>query len=486
MEEHKILKNCIAFATAFCLLLSLAGCGQENEKLISSAPEESTEAESTLPPETSTEKRTEETTLEKSTEEETTKEESTSETETLQPEEEPEYLFFGKPLDEARFALNMKTLEAQGSGLVDLLSFEAPVKSEVLSMIEAYKIPDAVLFDDLQKDTEEAEALLKTMEENRNTEALAEDPDAPAVLSYAILCDNADVRSYPTWVRGWDREGEFALDLFQETRLSLGEGVILLNSSLDGEWLFAQAQNYAGWIPASTAAFCTEEEFRDYLTRESFVVTLEPSFSFREKELRLATILPYTLKSKDYYYIEFPVKDIESGNLKLIRWPLEKSESVSDGYLSPGLESLKALIPRLEGTVYGWGDSDNLYDCSSTLGLMYRAQGIYLPRNTSQMKWIGQDAKEVEGWTDEEKTAYFEDRPGALLVLNGHVMLYLGKEGEEHLVFHETTGYNTSEGVFQELHKALTIPMELLYDGEGNTYFTRIRYIADPLEGGLR
>ena len=488
MGGHDLLKKCIAVAAAFCFLLPLASCGQNDQKNISSGPEEVTPAaeESTVSTEAEGTETEEEITS--ATEEPPSSEESTEESGALVPEEEetPVYLFFGRPMDEARWALNRKTLEAAGSGLCDLTSYETPTRGEVLQLIEAYKMPDAVLFDDVPAEEEEADPVREALDENRNTGLLQENADAPADIRYAILTDNADVRSFPSSVKGWDRKGANALDLFQETRLSLGEGVILLHSSSDGEWLFVQAQNYAGWIPAACAAFCTEEEFLNYLTRSSFVVTLEPELEFREKELRLATILPYSDQTQHYYFIDFPERDPESGNLRIIRRSLKKSDSISDGYLDPGFDSLMALIPDFTGTAYGWGDSDNLYDCSSTLGLLYRAQGIYLPRNTSQMKWIGQDTADVGAWTDEEKTAYFEDRPGALLVMNGHVMLYLGKEGEEHLVFHETTGYNTSEGNYQDLHQAVIIPLEQLYDSAGNSFTGRISYIADPLEGGLR
>ena len=407
---------------------------------------------------------------------------STEETPESGSEEDGFVFFFGKKTDAAVAEVNQLTLEDPDAGFTDLLSFNAPKRAEVLRLIENYELPEAALYGGKPFSEKKKTAVL----ENRNLNTLREDPDGTAFIRYAILTENADLRSFPAGKKLSAGEDEAEPDLLQETMIPLGAGVILLHTSADGSWFFVQAENYAGWIPGSCAAFCTEEEFRNFLETDRFITALKPDVEVHGKKLRLGAVLPYAYQTEHLYVVDFPVRDEDSGTLRIVPSYLTKSDRVSDGYQQPGFSAVMDAALALEGRPYGWGDDNNDYDCSSAAACIYRTMGILLPRNTSSMAHFGGSVTDVRTFSAEEKLKFIEERPGALLLMKGHVMLYLKKVGGEHLVFNETTGYNTAEGELVPVMSAVTSVLEDLYFSDGNSFVSLITDVIDPLEGAYR
>ena len=424
----------------------------------------------------------EETPAETPTEETATEESGTEIPPESGPEADETIRFFGKKTDAAAAEVNRLTLEDTASGLYDLLAYQAPKRAEVLQQIEKYELPEAALYGGKLLSEKKKTAILK----NRDLDTLREDPDGTAFIRYAILTENTDLRAFPAGKKLAAGEDDAGPDLLQETMLPLGAGVILLHTSADGNWFFVQAEYYAGWIPGSCAAFCTEEEFRNYLETDRFIVALKPDVEVHGKKLRLGAVLPYAYQTAHLFVVDFPVRDEASGEFRTVPSFLTKSDRISDGYCTPSFSAVMDAALALEGRPYGWGDENNDYDCSSAVGGIYRTMGILLPRNTSAMAHFGGSVADVRTFSAEEKLRFIEERPGALLLMKGHVMLYLKKVGNEHLVFNETTGYNTAEGELVPVMSAVTSVLEDLYFSDGNSFVSLITDVIDPLEGAYR
>ena len=275
--------------------------------------------------------------------------------------------------------------------------------------------------------------------------------------------------------------------MIQESGFSAGEGVLVLHESADGNYLFVRGGNYFGWIQREKAAFCGFSEFSEYLSEERFIVVLKQRFEADTHVFRLGTVLPYREKTEEGYLVLAPERD-EEGNLRIreITVP-ENPEAVSDGFLPYSPEDLTTRSFTLVGFPYGWGDTNQYYDCSSTAGLLYQCYGIRLPRNTSVMKYF--DAGEeysvsVEGLTEEEKLEVIAAHPGAVLVMNGHAMIYGGRtmdpEGTVHyIVVHANSGYFDSPAadVFHPVYMTAEADLKSLYRADGTSFLSGVHTI---------
>ena len=389
-------------------------------------------------------------------------------------------MFFGHRMNRKIAAVNEKTLSIPESGLYDLTAKPKFTASRVREMIRSYEFPEAAYFDGDPAD----EKRKADIEANRNLWALS---DESFGLKYAILTDNAAVRAFPTSVKASDGTEENSFDLLQESMFAVGEGVEVLHTSLDGEWVFVQGSNYFGWIESGKAAFTDAETFRGYLSEENFLVVLKPYFEASGRVFRLGTVIPYRVKAQDAYVVLLPKRDT-SGSLELVSEIWQDSETLSDGFLPYSPEALADRSGELVGTPYGWGDTEADYDCSSTMGLLYRCYGFYLPRNTSALPYFagGKDYSiDVKDLPDEEKLALIAEHPGALLVMPGHVMLFTGirqaADGEpEYTVVHNTIGYYTAPGgkSLRSLYRTVKTGLREMYRKNGDSYLKSIHTIV--------
>ena len=109
---------------------------------------------------------------------------------------------------------------------------------------------------------------------------------------------------------------------------------------------------------------------------------------------------------------------------------LDKSEAVKS-YLPFSQANLIKQALKFEGEKYGWGHSNNTRDCSGFIRDVYRSFGIIISRDA------GQQAKDIIGknidfspYTSRSSKEGFllKQKPGICMYMQGHVMMYLGKD----------------------------------------------------------
>jgi len=458
------------------LLMALsAGCGKKDNQ--------TTEVPSIISYSSETE--TVQTTAAVTTAESTETEGSSSEEETTvaETEEAPvRTYFFGRPVSEEVCDVNESTLRIKGSGLYDVMSGERFTCQEVIRMIESYSLPRKAYYGGAEFTNEVAGLLYAA----RNLQALEEmGAEDEIAVRYGILTDNADMRSFPTLDTATETTDEKAFDYFQETMLPLASGVIVLHQTEDAEWSFVQADNYYGWIRTENIGFTDLATFKSYLSGDDFIVSLTARMTVSGKTVRLGTTIPYEYAGNDEFLLLFPERD-ENGAFHTTSVPLPDNGLVSDGYLTWSPDTLLMLASNLIGTPYGWGVTFCNYDCSSTIGLLYRCFGIYLPRNTSQMKKFGGTVIDVSALDYEEKLQVIEHYPGAVLVMPGHAMLYSSvwyKNTEsteaDHFVIHNTSGFYTDETAetFNEYYSVTESALENMFRANGESFVSRIQTI---------
>lgn len=296
---------------------------------------------------------------------------------------------------------NRYLLSLPGSGLVDLSAFPFWLDGDaVRRMIESYPIGGCFL-DGLPIGAADRAALLAA----RNLDHIS--PKVP--VEYGVTLCPADVRSFPTRAVCSTEGGaptSQSFDLFQESQLGAGEGVIILHRSSDRGWYFAQAANYFGWVPASQLRL---------VSRVQFLAALNSH----------AAPIPYT-----------------TGNLY--------REALS-----------------LAGTPYRWGR----FDCSALVLAVYARFGLHLPRNTGQMDRIDAHRRPI---TKNRLEAVCSLRPGALLLMPGHVMLYLGCVEGEPYVLQAFTRYSDRSGREHSVFTTAVTSIRDIYHRSGQSFLERV------------
>ncbi len=430
---------------------------------------------------------------------ETAKKTEPADTDTTQLTEEPssehgdgwKEMALGRPLPETLRQINAATMENPASGVRDLFSMTF-TPAGVKEMIEGYVFPDEPYISG--RPVTEADRL--RIEGNRNLEALA--GQKAFAVTYGILIKNASVRSFPTEERitkaGGDSAADF--DYFQESLLLVGEPVALLHQSLDGLYTFVQGRNYSGWMLTDCIQVCDRDLAQAVVSCSDFVVITDSfcqvSGTDHGSLLRMGTALPLLEETDEscltaifcakeeaegcFAFLEGELRYFKAAYAPQdasVLWVCERVISKSSahvGYVAFLETNLLRLAENMLGSSYSWGDEGIGYDCSSTVGGIYRCFGIILPRNSGILKYTGAQVTDLTAMTADEKRSFITSLPaGTILVLPGHVMMYMGQQRvalsgqslECPAMLHCVTGYVDIDGAAVEVYSCVLTSIDI-------------------------
>jgi hypothetical protein len=337
---------------------------------------------------------------------------------------------------------------------------------------------------------------------NLGIDALPETSEA----RYGLVVERAAMRNFPTDDKVFDASDAYELDRFMESTAYAGEPIVVLAESSDKKWVLGQVETYLAWIKAEAIAFAPRETVFDYASTKDFLVVTakEVRTSFDPLDARLSEVplymgsriplardVPQAIDGQPpngSYVVKLPVRG-EGGALDLKLALVSRSADVSVGFLPLTRENIVRQAFKLEGTRYGWGGSFNGVDCSALMMEVYKTFGIVLPRNSGEQanKTVGRAYPLPEGASIEERGRILaQAKVGAALWLPGHIMLYLGKVGDEHYVIHAFTGFgrkkDNGEQEIVRQHQVAVTPLSILTRTTPKTYLEDVRVIRqlDP------
>ncbi len=405
---------------------------------------------------------------------------------------------------------NDKNFKTGGTKLAVLSERRMYTAGEILGMIDEYSLPSKKYLDNKEFGTADKDALLQA----RNLSALRENTTRTIVPEYGILVMNTDLRSFPTKKR-LTSEAQGRFDYLQETRLLIGEAVLVLHRSSDDAWCFVQAENYCGWIRESAIAYCgfdelcaVTEALADVERGQVAVVTKNGNYRIGEQELylRMGTRLLCADAESDtenagqttdgqsmlqilegvpvgeVVTIKLPCKDAdgwlvwEEASVSAV--DAEGDRGIVNGYLPYTGANVMQLAVWLLGSPYAWGDApsfgadvlqagDNGMDCSSTVSAVLKCFGFVLPRNTGTQRKMDCEKTALSGMSDKERREVLDGlQGGELLYTSGHVMLYLGKVDGEYYVLHNTSTESRDDGGKDEFYCCVITTMSLGKTGQ--------------------
>ncbi|MBF1682618.1 MAG: SH3 domain-containing protein [Selenomonas artemidis] len=276
----------------------------------------------------------------------------------------------------------------------------------------------------------------RAVRENRSYDAV------PAVVQvrYAVAAQRTDVRLLPT-AEGWyDEPGDVNYDALQGTVLDPGEAVLILHTSADGSHGFVMTRDYLGWVRMDHLARTDRRSWLRFADPEEYFTVTAASLALPAGDAALLYQLGARIPAgRGTERGLIPVRDT-AGHLIVRDIPLPH-QGLYRGALPPTRNHLIQLAFAPLGTEYGWGGLQGGMDCSSYVQNIYRAMGIFLPRDADvQEHALGQIA--MTGGAEQRRARLGEMPPGTLLFRPGHVMLYLGMDrAGEPLVIHDISSY---------------------------------------------
>lgn len=363
--------------------------------------------------------------------------------------------------------INDATLNNPESNMVDVLSLGEADGDTVRAWINEYTIGDFKYLGG-EPMTDAARA---AVEERRNLDAL---PDI-VKPQFGIVAENAAVRSYPTWLSLSKGLGEHDFDYFQESMFLVGEPVAIYHSTQDGAWSFVCGTNYRGWVETGKIALCDASELKAWLDSENYVVT-DAYLTVGDVTLRMGTVLFGEKQQNGDVDLTLPERK-DDGTLTKKIATVSGGDGINEGYLKLSTDLILKQARLLLGTPYGWGDSNGYMDCSSTMNSIYRCFGIILPRNTSSLMATGTEVNSLSGMTAEEKLEYIKTKePGTILLMDGHVVMYIGEVDGIQSILHNFVGYSTDGGKTKvDTYVCSITPIDITTTS-GTNYLDRYEY----------
>ena len=259
---------------------------------------------------------------------------------------------------------------------------------------------------------------------------------------------SVDLRCFPTARPLYEEPWDEAFDMVQCSRVRMGEPALVLGTAPGFAYVFTP---YAeGWIDAAALTPpLSDEQAKAYLASEDFVVIQAdrlPVWSSLEGGallgmVRLGLRLPLQAEPA-----------VPGGRLRVV---LPTPSGLSQGWIDdgPGLTrgypafTRQAIFSRalsLLGTPYGWGGMGGTRDCSRLMMDLFGGFGLFLPRNSWMQSRAGVRQQDVSTLDDQAKARAIEDAArGAvvLLYMKGHIMLYVGRDGDHLYAMHLFSGY---------------------------------------------
>jgi len=328
-------------------------------------------------------------------------------------------------------------------------------KAELFNYISLYKIPAKTMYSEAGATLENS--FYSKLKINCNLEAIKEVNS----VSFGIVVRKTNLRTFPTEEGVYDSSSLREIDRFQESSAEPCTPVVILFTSSDRKWFFLQMYNYRAWVKVEDVAISEDKkQVIDYYESNNFLVVtgnhIKSQFNPQDKtmsqiEFAMGTKIPLEDKvlgsvanqsTSGNYVVKLPYRNSQ-GQLEIKNALISHKEDVNAGFLPYTRENILRQAFKLLGDRYDWGNKYNGRDCSGFVISVYSTFGIMLPRNTNeQEKSAGISYKFTSQESIQNRNSELDKvKPGAVIFMNGHEMLYLGQVSGVHYILHDFTGY---------------------------------------------
>jgi len=265
-------------------------------------------------------------------------------------------------------------------------------------------------------------------------------------MKSGIMTQYSHIRTLPTYqpyFLDFSKAGEgYPFDYWQMSTIPIATPVFIYHTS-EG-WALIDSHICSGWVPLEHIAYLDDAIIQEIIAAPKIAITTDKTSLYNEHRsyigrADIGTVLSITEENTISYqailiiknergYGEKTIVNIAKTNAKMIPIPLTQ-------------RNIATLCQMMMNQTYGWGGLYFNRDCSQTLLDLFIGFGILLPRNGKQQAnnfgTFENLAKSMNKKTDIiEKAVPFL----TLVRTPGHIMLYVGHENGEPLVFHNIWG----------------------------------------------
>jgi hypothetical protein len=279
-------------------------------------------------------------------------------------------------------------------------------------------------------------------------------------VRYGFVTGAANERLLPTMDPLYAKPGDVDFDELQNSGPAMGEPVLVLHATPDGEWLFVKDRIASGWVLARDIALSSRGDFLKQIARRAsspgVVVSLRAPVYLDESmrmflgTARMGTVFALKGSGAKAMEVAVPRRD-QDGSVRFATAFIAR-EDVLVGFLPFTPRVILTQAFKVLHAPYGWGDMNGGQDCSRFLQMVFASVGIDMPRNSGEQARVGIKLGAFTGDASLNDKADFlhQKAVGALtlLRLKGHIMLYLGEVNRMPYVIHSTWSYReqTSQG----------------------------------------
>ena len=382
---------------------------------------------------------------------------------------------------------NRKILSANGTNMNDLTAFSGSYNGTELADLNAnFTSPEGLYLNGEPVPETYYEAIRENI---RNSHVKASMP-----YRFGFAINRTLMKAYPYEDYLSDDPTDPEWDNLVSTGVAVNEPLVLLFTTADGKFTLAHIRCCSGWVPTEDIGICKNKaEWEEYLTLDKFLVVtgekvyLEPSADadLNEKLLTMGTVLPLADETStvsyrlpwNNYVVKMPARG-EDGSFYQKDALIPANRDVNVDYLPYTTANVVTQAFKSLGDRYGWGGMMNSQDCSSYVREIYRCFGFEIPRNTTWQAAIPGDVTVMTDMTDGEKKAVLDTLPaGAILIFNGHEMMYLGEDNGLYYTINDVSSLVSPEqpGVIIKPRSVIVNDLSTLR-GDGSTWLGNLTH----------
>ena len=277
----------------------------------------------------------------------------------------------------------------------------------------------------------------------------------PNYIKHGITISNTNLRLLPTTKPHFsaftDHANGFPFDNLQNSSLAANTPILITHITKDNAWVYVETAFAQGWAPIRDIAYVDKAFKKKFKSYSKYIAAVDDDFPIKTSygtylfQGYIGMVFPFIKESKQYYHVAVPMAS--SRRYAYIKEALIPKQSARYAPIRATVKNIAWLSNKLTNKAYGWGGMYKNRDCSAMIRDLYTPFGIWLPRNSASQAKKGGTFITIKDLTDEQKKTFILENAQpyfSLLWFPGHIMLYIGDEKGEPLVFHNIWGIRTN------------------------------------------
>ncbi len=278
----------------------------------------------------------------------------------------------------------------------------------------------------------------------------------PNYTKRAITIANTNLRLLPThkpiFKEFSDNSNGYPFDNNQNSKLPANTPILITHITKDNAWVLVETPFAFGWVPIRDIAYTGKKFIKAFKSKKQYIAITNDDFGIKTKN--------GTYLYQGFIGMSFPLSQKIKNSFEVIiarasasRWAYidKASIPITAAKRKPFAltnKNIGLICDNLINQPYGWGELYYNRDCSAMIRDLFAPFSIWLPRNSTAQAKHGGMFIDISQMPEDQKEEFIIENGIPYLTLlwfPGHIMLYIGKKGNESLIFHNIWGLRTKD-----------------------------------------